>query len=106
VGEERARAKGYAYTQTVLIPLSLEHQLLPGTLAFAIQALVERRRDTSVFARRSKNDASGGLASEPKVRLKVIFFGDARGLLSSELLGGTPQSSRGENKAEDDNVPL
>ena len=45
----RARYKGYDYTQTVLVPVAFEHQLLPGTLEFAIQALVERRMDTVIF---------------------------------------------------------
>jgi hypothetical protein len=49
-----ARYKGYDYTQTVLIPVSLENQLLPGTLEFAIQVLVERRMDTAIFGSRYK----------------------------------------------------
>jgi hypothetical protein len=35
-----------------MIPVSLENQLLPGTLEFALQVLVERRMDTTVFERR------------------------------------------------------
>jgi hypothetical protein len=57
--EEMARYKGYDYTQTVLLPVSLEHQLLPGTLEFAIQVLVERRLDTAIFESRYKNDEAG-----------------------------------------------
>jgi transposase len=81
-----ARYKGYDDTQTVLIPVSLENQLLPGTLEFAIQALVERRMDTTVFARRYKNDESGCPAYDPKILLKVILFGYARGLISSRKI--------------------
>jgi hypothetical protein len=51
-GEEMARYKGYDYTQTVMIPVALENQLLPGTLEFAIQALVGRHIDTSIFGSR------------------------------------------------------
>jgi len=36
-----ARYKGYDYTQTVMVPLSLDNQLLASTLEFAIQALTE-----------------------------------------------------------------
>ncbi len=78
-----ARYKGYDYTQTVMIPVSLENQLLPGTLEFAIQVLVERRVDTSIFGSRYKNDATGCPAYDPKILLKVLLFGYARGFISS-----------------------
>jgi hypothetical protein len=74
VGEERARYKGYDYTQTVMIPVSFENQLLPGTLEFAIQALVERHIDTAIFGGRYKNDATGCRAYDPKILLKVILL--------------------------------
>lgn len=83
VGDEMARYKGYDYTQTVMIPVSLENQLLPGTLEFAIQVLVERRVDTSIFGSRYKNDATGCPAYDPKILLKVLLFGYARGFISS-----------------------
>ena len=81
-----ARYKGYDYTQTVRIPVSLENQLLPGTVEFASQALVERRIDTSSFGSRSKNDETGCRAYAPKILLKVIFFASARGLMSSRKI--------------------
>jgi transposase len=85
-GAAMARYKGYDYTQTVMIPVSLEHQLLPGTLAFAIQALVARRMDTVIFSCRYKNDATGCPAYDPKILLKVILFGYARGRISSRKI--------------------
>jgi transposase len=81
-----ARYKGYDYTQTVLIPVSLENQLLPGTVEFAIQALVERRMDTALFSSRYKNDATGCPAYDPKILLKVILFAYARGIISSRKI--------------------
>jgi len=44
-----AKYKPYDYSQNVLIPVSLEEQLMPGTLEFAIHTLVETRMDTSIF---------------------------------------------------------
>ena len=44
-----AKYKNYDYSQSVLIPVSLEDQLIPGTLEFAIHTLVEERLDTSIF---------------------------------------------------------
>ncbi len=38
-----AKYKSYNYSQEVLIPVSLEEQLMPGTLEFAIHTLVETR---------------------------------------------------------------
>jgi transposase len=81
-----ARYKGYDYRQTVLVPVSLENQLLPGTLEFAIQVLVERRVDTSLFGSRYKNDATGCPAYDPKILLKVILFAYARGIISSRKI--------------------
>jgi len=81
-----ARYKGYDYSQTVLMPVSFEHQLLPGTLEFAIQELVERRMDTSTFGSRYKNDELGCPAYNPKILLKVILSAYARGLISSRKI--------------------
>jgi transposase len=84
-----ARYKGYDYRQTVLIPVSFENQLLPGTLEFAIQELVERRMDTSIFGSRYKNDELGCPAYNPKILLKVILLAYARGLISSRKIEQT-----------------
>ena len=44
-----AKSKSYDYRQSVLLPVSLEDQLMPGTLEFAIHTLVEKRLDMSIF---------------------------------------------------------
>ena len=46
-----AKFKAYDYRQRVFLPVSLEDQLMPGTLEFAIHTLVESRLDTSGFDR-------------------------------------------------------
>jgi hypothetical protein len=40
-----AKYKQYDYKQLVILPISLEDQLAPGTLEFAIHTLVETRVD-------------------------------------------------------------
>jgi len=80
------RFKSYDYKQTVLLPVSLEDQLLPGTLEFAIHALVEERMDMSVFEEKYKNDETGRKAYDPKIMLKVILLGYARGINTSRRL--------------------
>ena len=81
-----ARYKHYDYSQNVLIPVSLEQQLMPGTLEFAIHSLVESRIDTSIFEHRYSNDETGRLAYDPKVLLKIILFAYSRGLVSSRKI--------------------
>jgi transposase len=87
-GEDGAMAKykSYDYSQGVLIPVSLEEQLMPGTLEFAIHTLVETRIDTSIFGVRYNNDETGRLAYDPKILLKVVLFGYSRGLISSRQI--------------------
>jgi len=81
-----ARYKSYDYCQSVLLPVSLEGQLMPGSLEFAIHTLVETRIDTSIFGCRYGNDETGRLAYDPKILLKVVLFGYSRGLISSRQI--------------------
>ena len=85
IGLARAMAKykPYDYSQRVMVPVSLEEQLVPGTLEFAIQTLVEDRMDMGVFEDRYENDETGRLAYDPKILLKVVLLGYARGLVGS-----------------------
>jgi len=85
-GGQMAKYKDYDYSQDVMIPVSLENQLIPGTLEFAIHTLVESRLDMSVFEERYKNDETGRRAYDPKIILKVVLFGYSRGLLHSRKL--------------------
>jgi transposase len=81
-----ARYKHYDDAQTVMIPLSLEKQLAPGTLEFAIHVLMQRCIDSSIFANRYKNDAIGCPAYNPQLLLKVVLFAYSRGIVSSRRI--------------------
>jgi transposase len=81
-----AKYRPYDYSQRVMIPVSLEHQLMPGTLEFAIHTLVEDRMDISVFEDRYNNDETGRWAYDPRVLLKVVLFAYSRGLISSRKM--------------------
>ena len=74
------------YSQDVLIAVSLEDQLKPGSLEFAIHTLVETRMDTSIFEDRYSNDETGRWAYNPKILLKIVLFGYSQGLISSRKL--------------------
>ncbi len=84
-----AKYKRYDYSQKVFIPVSLEDQLMPGTLEFAIHTLIETRMDMSIFDGNYKNDETGRSAYAPKVLLKVVLLAYSRGLISSRKIERT-----------------
>ena len=81
-----ARFKTYDYRQRILLPVSLEDQLMPGTLEFAIHTLVEKRLDMAIFHGKYRNDATGRAAYDPKILLKVVLLAYSRGLISSRKI--------------------
>jgi len=78
-----ARYKPYDYKQMMMVPVSLEQQLMPGSLEYAIHRLIEERIDTSIFNERYSNDETGRRAYDPKVLLKIVLFAYSRGMLHS-----------------------
>jgi transposase len=81
-----AKYKTYDYSQSLLIPVSLKEQLMPGTLEFAIHTLVEKRMDMSVFESNYQNDETGCRAYDPKILLKIVLLAYSRGLISSRQI--------------------
>ena len=80
------RFKTYDYNQMMMVPVSLENQLMPGTLESAIHYVIEERIDMSVFDARYRNDETGRKAYDPKVLLKVVLFAYSRGILHSRRI--------------------
>jgi transposase len=72
--------------QMVMLPISLQDQLVPGTLEYTINELVEKHIDLSVFDARYNNDETGATAIHPKILLKVILLAYARGMISSRQI--------------------
>jgi len=70
----------------MMIAVSLEEQLKPGTLEYAIHYLIEERIDTSYFDERFCNDETGRTAYNPKLLLKIVLFGYSRGVMTSRSL--------------------
>jgi transposase len=83
---DMAKYKRYDYSQSVLVPVSLEEQLMPGTLEFAIHTLIETRMDLSVFDSKYNNDETGRSAYDPKVLIKIVLLAYSRGLISSRKI--------------------
>ena len=84
--ERMAKYKPYQYDQMVMIPVSLQDQLQPGTLEFTIHELVEYHLDLSVFEARYQNNLTGATAIHPKLLLKVILFAYSRGMITSRQI--------------------
>jgi transposase len=80
------RFKVCDYRQKLMIPVSLEEQLVPGTLEHAIHHLIDERVDDSWFEDLYTNDQTGRPAYSPRMLLKVILLGYSRGLLSSRRI--------------------
>ncbi len=72
--------------QLVMLPISLQDQLVPGTLEHTLNQLVEKHIDLSVFEARYNNDETGARAIHPKILLKVILLAYARGMISSRQI--------------------
>jgi transposase/IS5 family transposase len=81
-----AKFKTYDYRQRVFLPVSLEDQLMPGTLEFAIHNLVEKRLDMAIFHDKYRNDETGRAAYDPKILLKLLLLAYSRGLISSRKI--------------------
>jgi transposase len=81
-----AKFKPTNENQLVMLPISLQDQLVPGTLEHTISELVDKHLDLSVFDARYKNDETGAAAIHPKILLKVILLGYARGMISSRQI--------------------
>jgi transposase len=81
-----ARYKPYDYDQLMMVPVSLEEQLIPGTLEYAIHHVVEERLELSMFDGHYCNDETGRKAIDPKVLIKIVLFGYSRGMITSRSL--------------------
>jgi transposase/IS5 family transposase len=81
-----AKYKQYDYDQMIMLPISLEDQLTPGTLEFGIHTVVETCMDLSCFDEKYKNDETGRFAYDPKILLKIVLFAYSRGLTGSRRI--------------------
>jgi transposase len=81
-----ARYKPCDYNQEILVIVSLDDQLLPGSLAYGIHTQVETEMDLSIFEQRYKNDETGCAAYHPKVLLKVVLFAYSHGIVGSRRI--------------------
>jgi transposase len=81
-----ARYKAYDLNQAKLIPISYSDQVVEGSFEHALNEIVEEHLDLSMFGQRYSNDATGRLAYDPKVLLKIVVYGYYKGVISSRAL--------------------
>lgn len=72
--------------QALLIPVHYSEQLLPGTLGYAIDNIVDNYIDTSAFDIRYKNDETGAKAYPPSILLKIILMAYSKGICTSRKI--------------------
>jgi len=81
-----AKFKPLNENQLIMLPISLQEQLVPGTLEHTLSQVVDDHIDLTVFDARYNNDDTGASAIHPKILLKVILLAYARGMISSRQI--------------------
>ena len=81
-----ARYKQSDKEQSILIPLNFSDQLLPGTIEYAINDIIDNYIDTSIFDYRYNNEIIGAKAYPPAILLKVLLLAYSKGCYSSRSI--------------------
>lgn len=80
------RYKESERAQSLLVPVHYSDQLLPGTMEYAIDDIVDNYIDTTVFNNRYNNDEIGAKAYPPSVLLKIILLAYSKGCYTSRKI--------------------
>jgi len=78
--------KDYNQGQTVLLPVSFDRQVLPGTFEYTLNYLVDEKLDLSIFHHKYNNDETGRPAYDPALLLKIVLLAYSRGVTSSRRI--------------------
>ena len=70
----------------IMVAISLEQQLIPGTIEFTLKEVIDNRLDLSAFDQFYTNDQVGPKAFSPKSLLKVILYAYSKGVLASRKI--------------------
>jgi transposase len=80
------RFKHYDYSQTKMLPISFDRQILPGSFEYTLDYLVEHELDLGIFDHRYCNDEGGRPAYDPRILLKVVILAYSKGITSSRKI--------------------
>ncbi|MFO7617190.1 MAG: hypothetical protein R6V75_08055 [Bacteroidales bacterium] len=72
------RFKEYNQGQTVLLPISFDRQILPGTFEYTLNYLVDEKLDLSIFNHKYNNNDTGRPAYDPALLLKIVVLAYSR----------------------------
>lgn len=81
-----AKFKHYDYSQSKMLPIHFDEQILPGSFEYTVAYLVEHELDLKCFESRYKNDEGGAPAYDPAILLKIVLAAYARGITSSRQI--------------------
>ena len=84
--DKKPRYKPVNLQQDAFVPICFAKQILPGTFEYALHHLMEHQVDLSAFDAYYDNAQRGACAYHPKVLLKLVLFGYARGLVGSRRI--------------------
>ena len=71
---------------SLLLPVVLSEQILPGSVAFALDYLVDHELDLSAMDAKFQNDEVGASAYDPRVMLKIVLLAYSQALISSRAI--------------------
>ena len=72
--------------ETINLDISFEETILPGTLEYTINELIEHEIDMTCFDAHYKNDLEGAPAYNPKILLKIVLYAYSLGIISSRKI--------------------
>ena len=71
---------------SLLLPVVLSEQIVPGSFAFALNYLVDNELDLKPLDAQFNNDEVGASAYDPRVMLKIVLLAYSQGLISSRTI--------------------
>ena len=71
---------------SLLLPVVLSEQIVPGSFAFALDYLVDNELDLSALDAKFRNDETGASAYDPRVMLKIVLLAYSQGMISSRSI--------------------
>ena len=71
---------------SLLLPVVLSEQIVPGSFAFALDYLVDNELDLTALDAQFRNDEVGASAYDPRVMLKIVLLAYSQGLISSRAI--------------------
>lgn len=80
------RFKEYNPGQTVLLPVSFDRQILPGTFEYTLNYLVDEKLDLTIFHHKYNNEETGRPAYDPNLLLKIVLLAYSRGITGSRRI--------------------